>query len=54
MLPIQYEYTDQVQAERRAVAEHERRCRRLLAAKRWQRRAELTARRARMAQTSVW
>lgn len=54
MLPIQYEYTDQVQAERRAHAEHERRCRRLLAAKRWQRKAELTARRARLAQTAVW
>lgn len=54
MLPMQYEYTGQVQAERRAEAEHERRCRRLLAAKRWQRKAELTARRARLAQSTVW
>lgn len=54
MLPIQYEYADQVLTERRAQAEHERRCLRLLAAKRWQRKAELTALRARQAQTAVW
>jgi hypothetical protein len=54
MMPMQYEYSDQIQAERRAGAEHERRCRTLLAAKRWQRKAELTARRARLAQTAVW
>jgi len=35
-------------------AENYRRCARLLAARRWQRRAEQAARRARQAQNAIW
>ena len=41
-------------SELREEAEHYRRCARLLAARRWQRKAEQAARRARQAQNSVW
>jgi hypothetical protein len=41
-------------SERREEAENYRRCARLLAARRWQRKAENAARRARQAQNSVW
>lgn len=41
-------------SELRDEAENYRRCARLLAARRWQRKAEQAARRARQAQNSVW
>jgi hypothetical protein len=41
-------------SEYQSEAEHYRRCMRLLAARRWQRKAEQAARRARQAQSSVW
>ncbi len=54
MFSMPEEYARSVQAQRREEAEHDRRCRRLLAARRWQRKAELTSRRARRAQNAVW
>lgn len=41
-------------SEYREEAEHYRRCARLVAARRWQRKAEQAARRARQAQSAVW
>ncbi len=41
-------------SELRDEAENYRRCARLLAARRWRRRAERAARRARQAQNAVW
>jgi hypothetical protein len=54
MFSMPQEYPNSVMSERREDAENYRRCRRLLAARRWQRKAELTSRRARLAQTAVW
>jgi len=54
MFSMPEEYARSVQDERRKEAAHDRRCHRLLAARRWQRRAELTSRRARQAQNAVW
>jgi len=41
-------------SELREDAENYRRCRRLVAARRWQRKAERAAERARHAQNAVW
>jgi hypothetical protein len=54
MLPVPYELADLILDERRTQAEYDRRCRLLRAAKRWERKAELTARRARLARDAVW
>lgn len=54
MFSMPEEFARTLQQERMEQAQEYRRCRRLLAARRWQRKAELTSRRARLAQNAVW
>jgi hypothetical protein len=54
MFSMPEEYTRTLQQERREEAERYRRCHRLIAARRWERKAELTARRARLARSTAW
>lgn len=54
MSPMGPEATMASVRERRSVALADARARRVVSARRWQRRAERAARRAQLARTSIW